>query len=470
MPTDIDKLEKGLGEGKYPEVIEAVVKEIKSIGDNHKQNYEELRISHEALKKMVDEGKTSGLDETRLEKLSEDVSSRQVAHEQLLADKEVKLNERIDELEVALQRVPQGSEEAKTKLLDEAGNFFTSVKAVRSNDDTGAKVNRQWTDEDADVDVKLYQQYRRAFKHYLRFDEKMLPPDGMKALLVASDPDGGYTVTPAMANKIITRVYEMDPIRQLAAKESITTGAIEWMVDIDEADDAWESETVATPETGTPQFARKRIPVFIQSARPRATQTLIEDSGINIESWLSGKISEKFARTEAAAFVNGSGINKPRGFLTYADGTAWGTIEQVNMGAAAALTGDGFIDVKYSLKEDWLERGTWLMARSTVAAALKLKDGLGGYIWKPGLIASDPSSAILNLPVRMSTTMPTIAVNSLSVVLAEWSEAYMIVDRLGISVQRDPYTIKPFVEFYTRRRVGGDVINYEAIKIGKIAA
>jgi HK97 family phage major capsid protein len=139
------------------------------------------------------------------------------------------------------------------------------------------------------------------------------------------------------------------------------------------------------------------------------------------------------------------------------------------MGHATALTADGLIDVKFSLVEDYLTRGTWLANRLTVADIMQLKDGNGQYLWRAGLEPSQPS-VLLGLPIRMSTTMPVVAANALSIALAEWSEAYMIVDRLGISVQRDPYTAKPMVEFYTRKRVGGDVINYEAIIIGKVAA
>jgi HK97 family phage major capsid protein len=200
-----------------------------------------------------------------------------------------------------------------------------------------------------------------------------------------------------------------------------------------------------------------------------ATQKLLEDSSINIENWIATKTGERFGRLEGAAFITGDGIGKPRGILTYANGTAWGQIEQVNMGAAAALTADGFIDVKYRLREYYIERASaWLMNRTTVAAAMKLKDGAGDYIWKPSLIASDPISSILGIPVRMSTTMPAVAANALSVALGDWRSAYMIVDRLGITVQRDPYTSKPFVEFYIRKRCGADVLNFDALKIGII--
>jgi HK97 family phage major capsid protein len=142
------------------------------------------------------------------------------------------------------------------------------------------------------------------------------------------------------------------------------------------------------------------------------------------------------------------------------------------MGHATALVADGFYDVKYSLIEQYLERGTWVMARGTLAAALLLKDGTGNYLWNPNYREDreDKHSTLLGLPVRMSTTMPAVAAGALSVALADWKEAYTIVDRLGITIQRDPFTVKPMVEFYTRKRVGGDITNFQSIKIGVVAA
>jgi HK97 family phage major capsid protein len=138
------------------------------------------------------------------------------------------------------------------------------------------------------------------------------------------------------------------------------------------------------------------------------------------------------------------------------------------MQAAAALTADGFIALKYSLVEDYLNRGTFVMNRTTVRDAMYLKDGEGRYIWKPGF-QDDSQSSILGLNVRMATSMPAVAAGALAVALADWREAYMVVDRLGITIQRDPFTQKPMIEFYTRKRVGGDVVNYQAIKLGNIA-
>jgi len=463
MPQNVEELIKSSAE---PEVVKAVLAEIKTYGDDNRKSYDELRKNYEELKKTLDSGLGDALTEAKFKRLSEDIITRQQALDEAQVKASTDFTKRIDDLEVAFKR-PGGASgggvsEAEMK---EAKDFFNSVNAAKG---MGARF------EDA-VDSAQYKEYRKVFEKAMRFDEKRFNDLEAKAMLVGSDPDGGYVVTPQIATSILTRMFEMDPVRQLASVETISTGAIEWLVDFDESDANWEEETVATDEDTTAKLNKKRIAVYPVAARPTATQTLLEDASVNIEAWLSRKAADKFNRKEAAAFVTGNGVGKPRGFLTYdnystAGTDEYGKVEQIKMGNATALTADGFISVKYSLIEQFLNRGTWLMNRSTVAATMKLKDGTGEYIWKPGLIANDAASTILGLPVRMSTTMPAIAASAKSVVLADWREAYMIVDRIGITVQRDPYTKKPFIEFYFRKRVGGDVINFQAIKIGTIEA
>lgn len=468
-----------------PEVVKAVQAEIKKLGENTKANYDELRKGHEALKKLVteSEGKFDGLIQTQIVKLTEDITTRQEAMDAKAVEigKSIddKLNDlatkRIDALETMLAR-PDGaggdnmSPEMVAQEEKDARDLQIAVLAVSGKGDKGASYNLI---KDMKVDIEAYKNYKKAFEAFARTDERLASPETVKALSVGIDPDGGYTVTPFMSNRVVQRLYELDPLRQLASVETISTNAIEWLVDYDQAGAGWEGETAAGAETTTPQLFKKRIPVHVEYAKPRATQTLLEDSAINVEGWLADHVARRFLRLEGAAFVSGDGVGKPRGFLTYADYTTagvdeWGRIEQQNMGAAASLTVDGFSDVKYRLIEQYLMRATWLMNRLTVAAAMQLKDGTGAYIWKPGL-KEDSESTLLGLPLRMSTTMPTVAIGSLSVAIADWQEAYMIVDRLGITIQRDPYTQKPYVEFYTRKRVGADVINYQAIKIGVVA-
>lgn len=465
-----------------PEVVQAVIKEVNGFGDNlrgMKQNYEELRKAHNELKQTMETVSSDVVSEAKLNKLSEDIVTRQQALDEAHQKSSEEAKNRLDAIEVALRRAPKGngSRENAGSLEEEAKAFGVACMAAKAVGESGV---RKEDAENVKCSVEEYLAYKEAFDNWCRKyggdRNRMQDENEIKALQAGIESDGGVTIPVSMSQRIIQRLFESDPLRSLASVESITTGALEWMVDIDEAGYAWEGEstgeTTIVGETSTPKFRKKRIVTHTLSARPTATQQLLEDSGVNIEAWLAAKVASRFMRGEAASFINGDGVGKPKGILSYAHGTEWGKVEQVNMGAAAALTADGFIDLKYALKEYYLERGVWLMNRQTVAAAMKLKTsgGTNEYIWKPSQLASDPSSAILNLPVRMSTTMPTVAANALSVALADWKEAYMIVDRIGLTMQRDPYTRKPFIEFYVRKRVGGDVVNYEALKIGKIAS
>ncbi len=466
-----------------PEVVKEVKAEIAKLGEGtqaNKKNYDELNIRVKALQDEINAsgGKFDALITEKLTKLTEDITTRQEDIDTKFTasvETEKQLNKRCDGLEVAFKRTPKMGSKEVEDLVDleaKAIDFQLNALTVRNK---GKGINFS---EIIKPNVEEFKAYSGAFPKFLRiFDPQnsiRFTSEELKSLTLGIDPDGGYTVTPVMSNRIVKRLFESDPVRQLAASESITTDAIEWLVDYDQAGFGWESETVAGPETTTPKIFKKRIPVHVLYAKPRMSQTLLEDSAINIESWLADHVARRFSRGEAAAFVSGNGVGKPRGFLTYDDyataGTdEWGRVEQQNMGAATALTADGFINVKYRLIEEYLQRGTWLMNRLTVAAAMILKDGQGNYIWKPGL-AEERNSTILGLDVRMATSMPIISAGSLSIAIADWAEAYMVVDRLGISIQRDPYTQKPMIEFYTRKRVGGDVINFQAIKIGVIAA
>jgi len=474
MAVDDSKKRVTVPNPQEPEVVQAVQEEIKKLGDNTKANYDELRAKHEELKTLIDsnKGEVNALVQAEIAKLVTDITTRQQAIDDNKAKMErmkTDLDGRIDAFEVAMRRMPlgggadgQGALEAKTR------EFFMTIM---SKDEKGATVQRmEMAEEKGEISSDTLLKYEKAFNKYLRApgDERNLDPESHKALTIGIDPDGGYTVVPEMSAKIIKRLYESDPIRQLATVETISTSAFETMVDWGDAGAEWETETVAATDETTPTWNKKRIPVHPLGTRPKASQALLEDSSVNIEAWLAGKVSNRFSRTEGAAFVTGTGAGRPRGFLTYPNGTAWAQIQQVASGVLGALQADGFIDCKYALKEFFLGMGTWLMNRLTVSETMQLKDGAGNYLWKPGF-SKDDQATLLGLPVRMSTTMPVIANNALAYALADWKEAYAIIDRLGIVIQRDPYTSKPLVEFYTRKRVGGDVMNFEAIKIGVLS-
>lgn len=448
-PEEKDVLEK--------EVHEKVMNEIKTIGTLTKENYEKMMNSYTELKTELGK-KETGTNE-RIEKLSEDIITRSDEMDK----KNGEVIKRMDDIEVTLKRSgKQQGFDSESEEYKQAKEFFISCMTVKNQKPTVDITEKM------DVNIEQFKDYSQKLNLFIRKGEKLLTAEDMKAVSVGIDPDGGYTVTPEMSNRIIQRLYESDPIRQLATVENISSDALEMAVDWDEISAGWEGETESGNETGTADFKKKRIPVHVMYAKPRSTQQLLEDSAINIEQWIANKVAERFGRLEAASFVTGDGIGKPRGFLTHDNGTNYGQIEQINMGAAAAVTADGLIDLKYSLIEQYLNRGTWLMNRLTVRDIMKLKDGEGNYLWKPS-IAVDAPATLLSLPVRMSTTMPQVATETLSIAIADWREAYTIVDRLGITVQRDPFTVKPFVEFYTRKRLGADTVNYESIKIGKIA-
>jgi len=317
--------------------------------------------------------------------------------------------------------------------------------------------------------------YKAAFDTFLRKGEEVMGPDERKALSVGTDPDGGYVVNPDLSGRIVLKVFETSPMRAYASTQVISSDALEGLFDLNEASSGWVGETDSRPETNTPQLGKWRIPAHELYAKPKATQKLLDDASINMEAWLASKVSEKFARDEANAFVVGNGVNKPRGFLTYSSGTTLpGTIERFDTGvngafAAAPNGGDVLINALYGLKQQYRANATWFMNRATLKLTRKLKDSDGAYLWSPGIAAGQPAS-LLGYPVASFEDMPDPATDSLSIAVGDMREAYQIVDRLGIRTLRDPYSAKPYVEFYTTKRVGGDVVNFEAIKLIEFTA
>lgn len=297
--------------------------------------------------------------------------------------------------------------------------------------------------------------------------------DEVKAMGAYSAADGGVTVPKVMSSKIIQRIFETSPVRAVASVEAVSSDSIDFYIDDNEAATGWVSETGTRSETNNPQLGKKTIAVHEQYAKPKATQRIIDDSIFNIESWLANKVADKMARTENTAFINGTGAGQPRGLLTYTAGS--GTynreqIEQVNMGAAAALTGNGLIDVQNSLKEEYQGQASWMMKRSTYGALLQLMytDNKFDALTPSGV--NGTPYLLLGRPIALADDVPAVAANALSVIYGNFSVAYQIVDRQGINLLRDPYSEKPFVQFYFTKRVGADVLNTEAVKIGKVAA
>lgn len=357
-------------------------------------------------------------------------------------------------------------------LYDEhLGNISMALDNYKSRLDTiEVAYNRPALGDSLGEKSAIPSEYGKAFRNYIRKGmEGGLEALQSKALSVGSDPDGGYLVTPTMSAKIVQSIFETSPIRQLASVETISSDSLELIDDHDQAAAGWTSETGAITETNTPTFAKRNIPTHELFAQPKATQKLVDDAAIDIESWLSGKIADIFGRKENTAFVSGNGVGQPRGILTYAAGTNWGQIQQIASGTSGAVTADAIISLFYSLKDAYSKRANFLMNRTVVQSIRLLKQATTNqYMWQPGLASGAPDT-LMGVPVYMAADMPVAAANSLSIAVGDFGAAYQIVDRQGISILRDPFTEKPFVKFYATKRVGGDVVNFEAIKLMKLA-
>lgn len=406
--------------------------------------------NNEKIKQIERKGKSDPLLDAKVERLNHEVTR---ALE--ISDNAKK---RVDRFETAFSRSPVGSD--KNDEWMDAKTFMAERKGTR----------------DVEADIGAYRQYKSALSGYIRKNNAGSAMDEIKALSVGSDPDGGFWITPDMSGRIVSLIRDTSPMRQVANVVTIGTDALEGVNDLDEATSGWVGETESRSETAAPKIGEWRIPVHEQYAEPRATQRLLDDALFNVEEYLAGKIADKLSRMENAAFVGGNGVKKPRGFLTYAAGTpsasAFSVIERIPTGAAGAFAasnpGDALITLVYSLKAAYRDNAVFMMKRQTLAEVRKLKDGNGNYLWQPDF-QSRQGGTLMGFTVIEAEDMPAIAADSLSIAFGDFSAGYQIVDRMGIRVLRDSFTAKPFVKFYTTKRTGGDVTNFEAIKLLKFA-
>jgi HK97 family phage major capsid protein len=296
----------------------------------------------------------------------------------------------------------------------------------------------------------------------------------LKALSVNSNVDGGFLVLPYFSGVVQTQVFETSPIRLFADSETISTDSLEFVDDYDEADAEWAAETATRATTGTPQFAKRNIPTHEIYAKPKMSQKIIEDSVVNVESWLASKLADKFSRKENTAFVSGTGVGQPKGFTQYAAGSSTytqGAIEQINSGDAGTYTYNGLVNAMAALKTEYMSNAIWACNRNSLAELLQVKDGENRPIFNMVYDKNTKTfGSMLGLRLAQFQDMPAPTAGLLALALGDFRKGYKIVDRVGISILRDPYSAKPFVEFYARKRVGGDVANFEAIKLVKISS
>ena len=320
--------------------------------------------------------------------------------------------------------------------------------------------------------------HKSAFDTYVRQGEVgNLRALESKALSATSDPDGGYVVPPELEAVINRSLVNISPIRAIAGIRQVSSSVYKRPYSIAGLDTGWVGETAARPQGVTPTLASTVFNTMELYAMPAATSTLLDDAAVNVDQWLATEVQIAFAMQEGKAFVSGDGIAKPKGFLSY-DTVAntsyvWGKLGTLSTGVAGSFPtsapSDKLIDLIYSVKAGYRPGSHFVMNRATQSAVRKFKDSLGEYLWQPsyqpGVMAT-----LLGYPVAESEDMPDIAPGSSSIAFGDFSRGYLIIDRVGIRVLRDPYSAKPYVLFYTTKRVGGGVADFDAIKLLKFQA
>ncbi len=318
---------------------------------------------------------------------------------------------------------------------------------------------------------------KAAFLRYMRIgDATAAAALEAKSLNTGTDAEGGY-LAPNEVERIITAaVKDVSPMRQIASLREIGGNVFRKPVSNGDAAAGWVAETGARAETAAPSLSAIDFPTMELYAMPAASQTLLDDSIVDIEQWLADEVQGEFASQESAAFINGDGVSQPKGLLAYAiaaDATkAAGELGYLATGADGAFPvadpSDILLDLIYAPKQAYRANGRFLMNRSVVGALRKFKDADGNYLWRPNGEPGEPAR-LMGYPASEAEDMPDIASASHSIAFGDFRRGYLIVDRVGVKVLRDPYSAKPYVLFYTTKRVGGGVQDFDAVKFLKFS-
>ena len=368
-----------------------------------------------------------------------------------------------------------------TKQLDE-------IKAGKSGADQEAKLSQinaaldklQRESEDAHTKIASAQMGvtgpgLKDKEYSASFNAHMRKGDVQAALSKGTAEEGGY-LTPVEWDRTITdKLRDESPMRQLAQVQKTSKAGWKKLFNMGGTGSGWVGETDPRPETSTPTLAELGFGHGEIYANPAATQQLLDDAEIDIEAWLAAEVQAEFAEQEGIAFISGNGVNKPAGILTYVEGGAnaakhpFGAIKVVKSGAAADISSDAALDLIYGLPKKYRQNARFLTNNLTIAKLRKLKDGQGNYLWQPSAQAGQPAT-LHGYGIAEDENMPDVAANATPILFGDFKRGYLIIDRMGVRVLRDPYTKKPYVLFYTTKRVGGGVQNPECLRALKVAA
>ncbi|MEP5760314.1 MAG: phage major capsid protein [Litoreibacter sp.] len=371
-----------------------------------------------------------------------------------------------------------------TGFLDDFDTFQNDIKSrfqqqeermTQLDRKNFARAARPALSTSAEVDVP----HQKAFAAYLRSGDD----DGLrglaldaKGLTTAVAADGGYLVDPQTSATIASVLRSSASLRSISNVVNVEASAYEVLIDHTEMGSGWASETGNVVETDTPSFDRISIPLHELSALPKASQRLLDDSAFDVDDWLATRIADKFASAEAASFISGDGIDKPRGFLTHptVDDQAWnwGSLGYVATGAdgefATGTAAESIVDLVYALGARYRANAAFTMNSKTAGAVRKMKDADGRFLWSDGLAAAEPAR-LMGYPVLICEDMPDIASDATAIAFGDFTKGYTIAERPDMRILRDPFSAKPHVLFYATKRVGGDVSDFAAIKLLKFS-
>lgn len=395
-----------------------------------------------------------------LEALNKTFAEFKAEHSEALKKADVVQSEKVDRINAEIGKIQAA--------LDETNSRLAAARLGLGDDDAKPLA----------AEKKLYAAgFDRFFRKGL---DAGLSDLAVKAAATSDkDGDGGYTVPEQMESAIGRVLATVSTVRSISNVMTISSSSYKKLMGMGGATSGWVGEKETRTETDTPTLQELRFTAMELYANPAATQGLLDDSAVDIAAWLADEVSQTFADAEGAAFVSGSGVNQPRGILSYTNvanaSYAWGSLGYFASGVAAALTDgsnngiDALTNVIYGIKQGYRNNARWLMNRTTAGTVRKIKDSNGQYLWQPPVQAGAPSS-LLGYPVSDDDNMPDIGANAYPIAFGDFNRGYLIVDRQGVRVLRDPYTNKPYVHFYTTKRVGGGIQNFEALKLLKIAA
>ena len=289
--------------------------------------------------------------------------------------------------------------------------------------------------------------------------------------------DGGFAVPREIDALITAQLKAISPIRAIAQVVQVGSAGYRKLVSSSGTASGWVSETAARPETGTARFNEIAPPMGELYANPAASQSMLDDAAFNLEEWLAGEIATEFAKAEGAAFISGNGTNQPRGFLAAPTSTAadttrpFGTLQfsvTGNTGGFDAAPELKLIDMVHSLKAAHRQGAVFVMNSKTLATVRKFKAADGSFLWQPGL--DGQPARLLGYPVIEAEDMPDVAANAYPIAFGNFRNGYLIAERRATTILRDPFTNKPFVNFYATKRAGGQVLDSDAIKLLRVAA